>query len=255
MNHAKGLDNASGYFFFSGFLISKIPSRFNPIVAVVLSSLTITFYALGYILWLAGSFLHPDHPKKNDQWYGFAQFRTQHQISGYLGLVACLISLSAIMIPVVVIPAAWIFFISNAIWSISEYHKLRNPPGYDETYLQTKQSSYVHYAFLSTAISLVSALATTLIFLIPAASLAIILTSAIICTAWGILATEYWWNFSYGTQDIVPIQDSYSQSKQSLGPSMMMDEFPAPIQTQSLYHNQASDQDQDRAEYSCTLGQ
>jgi hypothetical protein len=208
VSKSKKLDKASGFFFLAGFLAGKI--RYLPltIVSSILTSLSLALYLTGYTLWFIASHLYPEHAQHKDKWYGFAQFKEQNLLAAALGLIATVLSVSAIFFPILLIPAAWAFLASNSIWTIGEYHKLNNPHPLDETYSHTHQKSYLNYAITMTAIAAITAASTTLIFFFPPIAIPLLFLSTVVCLGLGAMAIESWLNFSFGNHKKTPYSES-----------------------------------------------
>lgn len=198
VTQASKLGKASSFFFFSGFVISKIQYLPVAIVSSALTLLSLGMYFIGYALWFISSHFHPDQKIANEEWYSFAQFKEQFLYASILGLIGTLLSITAIFFPVVLVPAAWLYVGSNILWAIGEFHKLNNPPVDDENFNYEKQNNYLSYALTMTTIALIAATATTLVYFFPPIALTVILTSSIICVGLGLLAAEHWLNSNFG---------------------------------------------------------
>ncbi|WP_454780877.1 hypothetical protein [Legionella sp. WA2022007384] len=218
MTIAQKLDRASGIFFFAGFLLSKLQYIPFPLAAAIFRFLSLGIYSLAYLCWFTACHLHPDHPEHYRKWYGFAQIKEQFLYSSIIGFTATIISVAAIFVPALFPPAAWLFLLGNILWSIGEYHKLKNPPP-DENFSSTRQSAYLSYAKTSTVISLVAATAATFIFLFPPAAIPITIFSLLICVGLGALAFEFWLNCNFGQHE-PDHANSYYEMTETLGPSV-----------------------------------
>lgn len=190
--HAKQLDKASSILFFLGFATSYL--RFAPIVllAALSNIISLFLYLFAYLFWLAACQLYPNHPALQEKWYGFAQFKDQNRTAAIIGTVALLCSAAALFFPIAVLPACWLFVISNGVWLIAEYHKKQNPLPYEQNYSSKKQETYLHYALVITAASLVTALATTIIFFVPIIALPTIIISSIFAVFFCGLSIQHW---------------------------------------------------------------
>lgn len=180
-----------------GTVFSKLrllPFALFSLIASVISQI---LYLGGYILWFIASYLYPEHPRLKDEWYGFGQFKEQSRISAIVGTVASIFSVIALIQPVSIIPALWLFFVSNVIWSISHYHKLKNPPDFEADYSAKSQVNYIGYAFLTTCVSFVTAFCITASILFPVISFAMLTTSTILGLIITLVALEYLVNFSF----------------------------------------------------------
>lgn len=197
LRHAKRLDKASGLFFLMGFVFSKLQSIPLVFVSAIFNLLSLLCYLTAYSLWLAACERYPDQPSHINSWYGTVQFKSQHKVAAVLGTLAILTCLAAIAFPPALIPAAWLFLVSNILWCVAEYHKMCHPPVYDEEYSSKRQAVYIRYALLMTSASLVTALATTLVFCFPPAAFATLITATILCLLINLAALHDWVEFTW----------------------------------------------------------
>lgn len=192
MSHAKRLDKASSLFFLCGFVCAKLHHTPLIFVSALLNIISLSMYFIGYMLWLLACELHPDHTKKPQSWYGFSQFKTQHRLAAFCGLMAIFFCLIAIPVPVAILPACIFFALSSCIWCIAEYHKMRHPPIHDQDYSSEQQAIYMRYVVFMTLASILSSAATVIIFFCPPIALA----TMVIATGVGIILTliaiNYW---------------------------------------------------------------
>lgn len=218
MSNDTKLNNASSYFFFSGFIVSKIKYLPVPLVSPILNLISLFLYLVGYCFWFISSHFYPSQEKKESEWYGFAQFKEQYLYAAALGLVATSISLIAIFLPILLVPAGWIFLGSNIIWTIGEYHKLNNPPSHEEHFSQDRQSVYVSYALSMTLIGFITATSTTLAFFLPVITIPLLISTTLICIGVGSLAFKFWLESKFGDfQPPCPNDASYKQMNNDLG--------------------------------------
>lgn len=223
----------SSLFFLLGFIVSKIQYLPIAIVSSVFNIIALGCYFLAYGAWFVSSHFQPSQKNNDENWYGFVQFKEQFLYAATMGLVASLISISAIYFPILLVPASWLFFSSNIFWTIGEYNKLQNPPESDENYSHSCQSSYLAYAITMTTTGLTTALSTTLIFIFPAITIPVIITATIISLGLGVLATEYWLDYTFGAHKKTPVlPDSYAHMCESLGPAKTQH----PEQSPQPYH-------------------
>lgn len=166
MNHAKNLDKASGNLFLLGFVTAKLRQLPIPFVGQVLGLLSYSCYLIAYALWLVASHFYPDHPPKKEDWYGFAQIKHQNRIGAAIGFAGITLCLLSIPFPILLLPGASLFALSNIFWSIAEYHRRQNPPK-DEPYSPARQNYYLSYAILSTFVSVISAASLALVLIFP----------------------------------------------------------------------------------------
>ncbi len=200
------LDKVSGFFFFCGFMLAKLQYLPFPLLSVSLRFVSLGFYLAAYATWFTSNLIKKDHHNKIDKWYGFAQFNEQLILAATIGFAATVLTLAAIFVPVLFIPAVWLFVIGNTFWAIGERHKLHNPPTKESSFEQ--QSAYLSYSIAATSISLVTAIAATLIFLLPLYAIPITICSLTICIGLGAMAAEYWLEAFFGNHK--PLKsDSY----------------------------------------------
>jgi hypothetical protein len=224
------ISSASSYFFVSGFIIGKIQYFPFPLVVSITNLLSLACYLMGYSLWFVSSHFNPEHPPLENEWYGFTQFKEQYLYAATLGIIATLMSACAIAFPVLAIPAAWLFVVSNATWTIGEYHKLQNPPDYDPNYSHSRQDTYLSYAITMTAIGLITATSVSLSFLFPAIIVPVVAVSAIICLGLGVLAADYWLDCTFNDHKPgIPENHSYTHMQQSFGPALNSQSQNAPV--------------------------
>ncbi|MDI1351844.1 MAG: hypothetical protein PSV35_03600 [bacterium] len=235
MSNLKTLEKVSGYLFFAGAIVAKI--RYLPltIVSSIVTLASLALYLAAYASWFFASHFYPEHKKHAHEWYGFAQFKEQHILAAALGIVATALSIAGIFLPVLLIPAAWLFLASNVVWTISEYHKLNNPHPQDQDYSPTYQNSYVSYAIAMTSLALVAALSTTLIFIFPLFTIPLIVLTTVFTIGLGVLAAESLLDCNFGDHKKVGIVAEHSNDKvtQVLGLSVT----PKEKQTTAPYHN------------------
>lgn len=229
MSKSKILDKLSSYSFILGMIASKIQYIPINIATPFLNLTSLTLYLLGYFLWFLSSHFSPDHRAEYTQWYGFAQFKEQNIYAASVGILAALVSIAAIALPVLAIPAAWMFVCCNSIWSISEYHKLKNPIK-DENYSESYQQSYFSYTLAMTTMGIIGALATTLIFFFPTITIPALVLSGIISIGIGIVAAEYWVDFTFGDHKKTSSSTtSYDKMNNQLGASVQLEEAHNPV--------------------------
>lgn len=221
MNIINNLDKASGAFFFSGFLLSKL--QYIPILSVLFRLISLNFYAIAYSLWLSANLLRPDEEKIKDKWYGFAQIKDQFFISSILGLIATTLSITSVFIPPLFPPAAWIFLFGNTLWTIGELHKLNNPSPNDPNFSYTRQNDYYKYAVTTTVISAITAISATVIFIFPPITMIVTISSLLVCVGIGVFSCEFWLSSNFGKHKPTPIPESYNQMKDILGASVSIE--------------------------------
>lgn len=235
MSMASKLGKASGLLFLIGLVFSKIRNFPVPIFSVVMNACSLLFYILGYSIWFISSWLYPKYTKKIDAWYGFAEFKEQYLYAAIIGFIATGLSLGAFFMPILVIPAAWLFLISNLMWTFAEYHKLYNPPDYETEFSHTHQEQYLSYAMLMTGVTLIGAVYTTLIFIFPPLIAPLYAITTIIGVGVNILAVEVWLNFTFGDHKPSAANESYTQMHEVLEPNVTVETRPTPAPTPAPY--------------------
>lgn len=218
MSLAKRLEQISSGLFFVGFLISKLEHLPLVTISGIFNLVALTMYLLGYIFWISASYIFPEHTQRTDRWYGFSQFKDQYKVAATIGTIATLLFIGAMFVPIINIPALWIFVISNGVWFTAEYHKLQHPPTYDKQFSPEKQRSYLYFAMMITLLSVVAAIAGTIAFACPPIAIMVLTVSTVISLVLGAAAVMYWFdsNFpttKYSAEDVpdVTIKSTYNQ--------------------------------------------
>lgn len=222
----KIIDKLSSISFFLSLVTSKI--QYIPVVNIAtpfLNLLTLCFVLTGYSLWYAASHFYPDHNPKFSEWYGFTTFKHQNTLAASVGVIAAILSIIALTLPSLAVPATWLFFSSNIIWAVGQYHKLQNPPA-NETYSRSYQKSYLSYAIAMTSSGLVSALAATAILFFPIYTIPVIAVSSLINLALSFIAAEYWLNYTFEKHPKTPVP-SYDKMTNRLGPTVKYEDPPS----------------------------
>lgn len=205
-------------------------------VASIFKLISLGFNLIACCIWFLASHFHPGHELKHEKWYGFAPFKIQYLISATLGILGSVIGLCAIFFPFLIIPSVWLFFCSNVIWSMGEYHKFKSPPLEDPLYSHRYQKTYFSYAITMTAIGFTTALATSLIVIFPPIAMLVLIVATTISIGLGLLAAQYWLEFNLGFHPKTNAKkDSYHQMQEVLGvkKTSLMDNTPRPYHTAS----------------------
>lgn len=239
------LGKVSSFFFFTGLVFGKAQYLPIPIVSTILNVLSLLSYLMAYSFWFISSHFYPNHTQHKNEWYGFAQFKEQYLAASVLGLLATSFSLAALLVPVLLIPAAWIFLASNLMWTFAEYHKFYNPPTYDENYSHSYQDAYLSHAITITSMSVIATISATLVFLFPPITLHVFVVSSILLLGLTLLAAETWLNFNFGGHKPNPPETSYTQMN-NLGPKLANEHknTPAPYHGADLFNASSKSQHQ-----------
>ncbi len=136
---------------------------------MILNSIALALYGLAYLIWLVETILNPDKRPNPAEWYGFASIKTQLLVTCVIGLIATAFGIAAIFFPILLIPACWLFTISNICWLIGEHQKTENPPNaeQDPDYQHAKQKAYFQYVLVVSLVSLASTIITTVSIFFP----------------------------------------------------------------------------------------
>ncbi|WP_133129298.1 hypothetical protein [Legionella yabuuchiae] len=209
------LNKISGNLFLGGLFLSKL--RYIPLLALrpILDLMSLLAYSIGYMAWYAATIFYPDHPRKRDRWYGFTEFKEQYQLASFIGLfstILCLVN------PALILVSVWLFTLSNALWAISEYHRYKHPPAYEENFSSERQAMYLRYTFTALGVSLITAITTTIAVLFPPAALITFVLSALYGNALTLLAFYYWKQsiFTHFEPDVLP-STTYSEISSKMG--------------------------------------
>jgi hypothetical protein len=225
VSHAKRLESASGIFFFLGFAAAQLQRVPFIVLAAIPNIASIGLYFLGYMLWLVACQLLPDHPGRKKHWYGFTQFKNQHRAAAIIGTIAVFCSIVAYALPLAMIPACWLFAVSNCIWLLGEYHKKKNLFNHEKNYADSQQDTYLRYTTLTTALSIVTAITTTISLFCPVAAPVTIAISLIVGTLLATFALHYWLEYKFFNYQ--PEKQSYTVLSNKLGPAEVANELTA----------------------------
>jgi len=230
------LNKASAGLFLVGALFSRLKSVPIYVLGTVLNLTSLLAYFVGYLIWYSASLFYPNVPRKDDRWFGFADTKYQYQMAALLGTVSTLIFLIA---PAFFLLAAWLFTLSNVIWSIGEYHKKQNPDRNDKFYSTKKQGLYLRYAAIIAASSLLSAVSATAISLFPAATIIILASSLIIGVGLAIPACYYWLKSVFGYFRPDSVKHSYHKLSNQLSFSLTSKDKPSSVNqdTPDIHHS------------------
>lgn len=239
MSITSKLSKVSSLLFLTGFVFSKLQNFPIPFLSSITNAIALVFYMMGYAAWFISSHFYPNHTQKKDEWYGFAQFKEQYLYAATLGVIATALSLAALFLPILIIPAAWLFVASNLMWTSGEYHKFNNPPPYDKNYSHTYQEAYLSYAITMSSMTAIAAISTTLIILFPQITIPLYIITTILGVGLSILAAEIWLNCTFGDHKPTPVKSSHNQMNNELGPKTDHEEInsPAPHHGKDLFRS------------------
>jgi hypothetical protein len=210
------LDMLSGKLFMGGLILSKLnmPSIARSL-SYIISTISLVCYLIGYLFWLITTQFYPHLPYPT--WSIFSSLSEQYQASALIGLIACIICL---FFPVYMVPALWMFVVSNALWCLAEYSKLQ----YKEAAQLdiTSQYYYFTYTKLATLVSIITALAASASFCFPVTALPLTIASFMLGNIISILAFYYLYLYvstNSVTSTTLTNPDSYTIVRQSIGAS------------------------------------
>lgn len=207
-HHAEMLSKVSGFFFLVGLFSSRLSSIPISIVTMILNLVSTIAYLVGYVAWYAASLFYPDHPRKREYWFGFAQFKQQYQISALIGAIATVL---CIITPFLILPTAWLYTISNFIWAVSECHRQENPFPDDPNFSSARQKLYVRYAVLVAISSVIASFSVTIAFLFPPITTIVLAGSSMIAAIMTIVTMYYWLKSIFGRYTPDHIKESYAK--------------------------------------------
>jgi len=161
---AGAFDMASGLAFYTGMACMRVRDVPNPVVSLAFTIIALSAYLIGYGAWLLAALLYKEDKPKTERWYGFTLYKKQIIVAAMIGLIATILSLA---MPELFAATACLFFISNLIWAVGEYHKIHNKDLHGPGFSTNKQKIYFVYAGLTTFISLMTASMATTILLYP----------------------------------------------------------------------------------------
>lgn len=190
-----------GSFFFAAFISAKV--KYLPLIGISpwfhIASLICNF--IGHSLEYLGSRIEPNHNKHLDEWYGFLEFKEQYGAAATLGIIATVLGIVALYFPPLIIASTWVFLIGNCIKSVGEYHKYKSPPQDDPDYSHKQQKALLNYALTTCVLSLIGAVAVTLIFVFPPYTLFIVIFTTLLGIGFGALSVEFWLESYFAIQE------------------------------------------------------
>lgn len=233
----KIFETLSGSSFLLGMLTSKLQLLPVSIAKPFFNLASLVLSLTGYSFWYIASYFIPDHKPKYSEWYGFAAFKEQNSMAAFFGILGTFISMGAIALPFLTIPAVWLLFASNVIWAVGEYHKYKNPLK-GELYAESHQKSYFSYALVMSAIGLIGAITATLIFAFPSIAIPAFIVSGILSLALGLLGAQLWLDFTFGDhKKMIFGENSYDKINNELGVNKQLEVDPlcSPTHSQQLF--------------------
>lgn len=158
-----------------GFVMAQL--QFIPAIATTIHAISLLFYFAGYLFWLTSSEVYKDYAITNEHWYTFASIKTQYSLASWLGMFAVACCSLSFFYSSLLVPTYWIFVLCNFCWSSAEETILDNPPPkeIDHEFSTSYQKAYSRYSKLITALSVLTALSTTMTTFFP--SVAVIIFS------------------------------------------------------------------------------
>lgn len=226
MSFAKRLEQISSGLFFIGFVVSKLEHFPITVIKGLFNLVALGLYLLGYLSWILAGYISPDHPQRRDRWYGFIQFKEQYQFAAIIGSIATVLFIAAMFVPVINVPALWVFVISNGVWFTAEYHKLKHPPAYDKNFSTIKQTNYLRFASLVTLISVAGAISGTIAFACPPLAVTIFTVTTLVSIVLGAAALMYWLEANFPTEPADEIDEPVNSTSYQQISSLTMRKKP-----------------------------
>lgn len=182
-----------GFFFFSGFCLAKVKylplATISPLFLIVASICNFLGHGLEYL----GSLMEPGHTPQKFKWYGFMQFKDQYALAANTGILASILGIAAVFFLPLVLVSTWLFLVCNIVKAVAEYHKLNNNPNAaKDVNADARQKALLNYALTNCVLSIVSAVAVTLMFVFPPLTFAILIATAVVGIVVGAVAFKYW---------------------------------------------------------------
>ncbi len=215
---ASRLDKISGQFFLLGLATSKLKNFPLKIISLLLGITSLACYLIGYSLWFVASLLYPRFARDKRAWYGFADLKSQYQLSSFLGLAATIL---CICIPSMLLIASWTFTLSNFVWGVAEYHKLQNPPPFDEKFSSERQSLYLKYTKFIIVASILTAGCLSMAWVYPWMGASLLLFSNIVGN--GLTIAAFWFWTKSMLENFEPDKKTLRHSYQAMAESLEAD--------------------------------
>lgn len=185
-NHRKKIETVRDGTFFAAFTLRGLKL---PVVATIANIVSLVCYSIGYALWFLTSQWYQDKRKPK-----YALEKNLITISAILGLLGSIAALSGLFIPVLLLPSALLFLVSNTLWCYDECRKYLTDS--EPLHGRPSQKIYCIYAIIAVLLSIVSAI--TAICTIAIGSIPMLLAvSGGIALAGGILSILVWGYYFY----------------------------------------------------------
>lgn len=168
-------DNISRFFFVVGFIANALSFIMPVFIGRICKLIVIGCNYGGYLFWMTSAQVSEDQERARKAWYAFTTIKNQHRLTSVTGGIATTLLFVGFFFPVALVPAFWLFVISNLIWLITTYHRKKQPPKDDPDYSPQSYSNYLTYVLLTTIASFITALSSTLILIFPIAAPIILL--------------------------------------------------------------------------------
>lgn len=199
--------------FFTGFIISKSTLVPIALVSLILNIISLTIYAIAYLVWFLSSYASHNN-RDYCELPAYKQFKKhviQYLFSSLTGVVATILSVVAIFFPIIAIPAAALFLVSNLCWVVGEYYRLKLSDKSEHYAIVPKaQQAYFQYAVTATLVSIITLTSVVLCAAFPPLTLVITAVTFIIGGVLGCFALIRW-----ADSKAINLRDSQTESKQS----------------------------------------
>lgn len=194
--HSKRINIASSVFAVAGFILSKAEYFFGvSFIRAFFTVASLVCFLIYYILWFAAATFFPNvqTTKPLSIFDLLKEHRSVNIKAAIVGVLGTILYFSSFALPVLTIPAVWLYFISSCLWFYGEYKELNKPSLAGEGPLWVKHKNYVIFSGLLTFSSLLSAISSTAIFWAPTlAAPPITITFAVIGALVGCGAIAFW---------------------------------------------------------------
>lgn len=199
--------------FFTGFIISKSTLVPIALASLILNIISLAIYAVAYLVWFLSSYASHNNSNYRElpAYKQFKKHVVQYIFSSTTGVVATILSVIAIFFPIVAIPAAALFFISNLCWVVGEYYRLKlSGKSADYAINPKAQQAYFQYAVTATIVSILTLTSVVLCVAFPPLTLAITTATIIIGGVLGCFALIRW-----ADSKAINLREPQAETKQS----------------------------------------
>lgn len=168
-----------------------------PGFAEVLALPAAVLWLIGYSTWYIGTlYFEENRTRRRDKWYGFVEFRQQHLMAALVGTIATTL---CIFFPLMIAPTAWLYAISNLLWTLGVIHEKNTPQPENDEFSADKQAFFAKFSLTVTLASIVVAISVTATIIFPLAAPILIPVAGIIGSLLTLLSAGFFIKFSAGS--------------------------------------------------------